>query len=207
MQNKNILYQKAFELVDKYSSNDATHRSDHTKRVLQLVEYLVDKEGVRKQVDMECLTLATIFHDLGSSERIKKLKRSDDKFSSPEHSEKSIKIAQKFLKVGGFSGEQITKMNKIIASHGTQSSQDNLEGDLLHDADLLDGLGLIGVLRIFTFGGQINRDILGSLQWTVQKTQNRQFRTKTGQRLGRKRIAKVKQLLEEVGVELENKDF
>lgn len=201
------IYQKAFELVKTYSLTDATHQPDHIERVIELTEYLAKEEGVINQIDLESLKLAAIFHDLGSLHRIKKLRKSEDKFKSEEHAEKGFKIAQKFLKQEGFSKEQIKKIQIIITSHGANGSAGDLEGHLLHDADLLDGIGLGGVLRIFTFGGQINRSVIGSLEYTKQKVASRQFKTKSGQKLGKERIKKVLLWLKEVEKELEGKDL
>lgn len=207
MANNHQLYQKAFELVNKHSLTDATHQPDHIERVLDLVEYLAKKEGILNQIDLESLKLAAIFHDLGSIHRIKKLRKSGDKFKSEEHAKQGFRIAQKFLKEEGVSKPQIEKIQIIITSHGVNGSADDLEGNLLHDADLLDGIGLGGSLRIFTFGGQINRSVLGSLEYTKQKALTRKFKTKTGQKLGDKRIKKVLDWLKTVENELAGNDL
>lgn len=99
------------------------------------------------------------------------------------------------------------KIKRIIASHGTHGQSKDLEGDILHDADLLDGIGLVGVLRKFTYGGQIGRDILGSLEFTKNKLESRKFRTKTGQKIGRKRTKKARLWIKQIEEELRNKDL
>jgi len=66
---------------------------------------------------------------------------------------------------------------------------------------------LIGVLRKFTYGGQIGRDILGSLEFTKDKIKNRKFRTQTGKLLGKKRLRIVKNWLKSVEVELRGEDL
>lgn len=207
MQDINLIYNKALKLLDKYSSADATHRSDHTERVLKLIDYLVTKEKLERKIDLKSLKLAAILHDLGQSFQVKELKKSYDKLLSGNHTEYGLIIAQKFLKKEGFSNNQINKIKNIIASHGTHGQSHNLEGNILHDADLLDGIGLIGILRKFTYGGQIGRDILGSLEFTKLKIENRKFRTKTGQKLGNQRIKKVKVWIQHIENELESRNL
>jgi putative nucleotidyltransferase with HDIG domain len=207
MNNKNKIYDRALEWVDKYCSGDPTHRTDHSIRVLHLVEYLAKKENSLSRIDIESLKLAAIFHDLGSGHRIKKLKKSSDKFKAEEHSEQGFKIAKQFLVKEGFSKTEIEKIQKIITSHGTDGLNIDIEGKFLHDADLLDGLGLAGVLRIFTFGGQIGRDVLGSLEFIKSKIKNRQFRTVAGRSIGQKRNKKVLKWLTEVEKELQQHDL
>jgi len=198
---------KAVELSKEYTSSDPSHGLDHTKRVLRLIEYIVEKEELRQKVNLESLKLATILHDLGSGYQIRELKESKDKFKSGEHLEHSLKIAGNFLREEKVSETQIEKIKDIIAAHGTHGSEGTIEGNILHDADLLDGIGLVGVLRKFTYGGQIGRDILGSLEFTKGKIKNRKFRTTTGRSLGRKRIERVRAWLEKLEEELEGRDF
>ncbi|MCL5783971.1 MAG: HD domain-containing protein [Patescibacteria group bacterium] len=207
MQDVNQIYEEAFKLVDKHCSTDATHQQDHIKRVLNLIEYLADKEKVSEQLDWESLRLAAIFHDLGSGYRIKELKKSSDKFKAGKHAQRSFMIAKKFLKQEEISQKQAEKIQKIISSHGVDGLSESIEGHLLHDADLLDGLGLVGVLRIFTFGGQIGRNILGSLEFTKLKINNREFKTKTGKKLGQKRIKKILNQLQKTEEELNGNDL
>lgn len=201
------IYSKAIELVDKYSLADATHQRDHTERVLRLIDYLAKQENLPSNFDLESLKLAAIFHDLGSIKRIKKLRKSTDKAKSEEHSQQGFKIAKKFLHQEGVPLEQIEKIYTIINSHGSRGINGNIEGDLLHDADLLDGIGLVGVTRIFAFGGQINRGVIDTFEFIKNKINNRQFRTKSGQKLGQKRIKEVRKWLEKIDKEIHSRDL
>lgn len=70
MRNKNQIYQKALELAEKHLASDPSHGSDHIKRVLQLVDYIVEREKSKQKIDLKCLRLAAILHDLGSEYRI-----------------------------------------------------------------------------------------------------------------------------------------
>lgn len=207
MRNKNQIYQKAIKLAKKYASSDPSHSVDHIKRALQLVEYIVKRKKIQQTIDLENLRLATILHDLGSRYQIKELKKSKDKFKSGEHLKYSLRIAEDFLKKEKLPRKQIEKVKEIIAAHGTYGKKGNIEGDVLHDADLLDGIGLVGVLRKFTYGGQIGRDVLASLEFTNLKIKNRSFRTEIGKKLGKERIKRVKNWLRKVGQEIEGKDL
>lgn len=207
MERDDSIYQRAYELVNTRCSEDATHRIDHTKRLLKLVHYLIKQEGLQKKIDLVSLKMATILHDLGQGHQIKELKKSTNKLISGKHADHSLTIAHRFLRKEGFSKDKILKIEKIIASHGTHGEIGDLEGDILHDADLLDGIGMVGVLRKFTYGGQIGRDIIGSLQFTEGKIKNRKFRTKTAEKIGNARIEKVKLWLKEAENELTGRDL
>lgn len=207
MKNFEEIYQKALKLAKKHFFSDPSHGMDHVNRTRKLVEYIVSKEGKERGIDLESLRLAVVLHDLGISSQVKTLKKSKDKFKSGEHIEISLRIAENFLKKEGVPLKQIKKIKQIIISHGSHGQEINLEGDILHDADLLDGIGLIGALRKFTFGGQIGRDILGSLEFTKLKLKNRKFRTKTGQKVWEKRVKDVKFLLKKIEEELASKDL
>jgi len=201
------IYKKAMKLAEKYVSSDPSHGLDHIKRVLRLVEFITKKEKTKQKIDMESLRLATVLHDLGSGYQVKELKKSKDKLKSGKHLEYGLKIAEDFLKKEKVPKKRIEKIKEIIAAHGTYGKEGCIEGDVLYDADLLDGIGVVGVLRKFTYGGQIGRDILGSLEFTKLKIKNRRFRTETGLALGRKRIKKVKAWLKNFEEELVGKDF
>lgn len=207
MNNFAKVYQKAFELADRYCSSDASHTRDHFERVLQLAEFLAKKEKVMDKIDWESLKLAVILHDLGQGHQVKELKKSQDKLASGKHKDQSLVIAEKFFQKEKVPQEQINKIKAIISSHGTHGESNGIEGDLLHDADLLDGIGLVGVFRKFTYGGQIGRGILGSLEFTKHKIENRKFRTKSAQKLGQKRIKQVKEWLEETEKELKGENL
>lgn len=202
MKNINSIFKNAFLLLDKNSLHDPTHQKDHIERVLALIRYLAEKENPAQNIDWESLKLAAVFHDLGSIHRIKKLRSNSDKSDIREHSSHSSKMAEIFLKEEDFPAEQIKKIQEIISLHDNGGDGSNLEGNLLHDADKLDGIGLVGMIRIFTFGGQINRNPTDTLEFIKQKMKNLKFKTKAGQKLGRERIKQAKKWIGEIGREL-----
>lgn len=97
MQDINEVYTKACQLLAKQSLNDATHRLDHTERVIKLAEYIVKKEKLERKASLENIKLAAVLHDLGQNSQIKALRKSNNKMVSGQHVQQSFSIAQKFL--------------------------------------------------------------------------------------------------------------
>ncbi|MBO0431441.1 HD domain-containing protein [Enterococcus sp. DIV0660C] len=128
----------------KQLKNDQTgHGEDHTKRVVQLATDILATEPTANRG----ITLAAAYlHDT-----------IDDKVVSNEEQAKKELVA--FLKKIDLTKHQITSIFAIIEnmsfskSLGENAEELTIEGKIVQDADRLDALGAIGILRTAYFGG------------------------------------------------------
>lgn len=89
--------------------------------------------------------MAALLHDID-----------DWKFSN------NSKTTENFLKSLNIDEESIHEIMNIITTMSykggvVDSSQNNIEGKIVQDADRLDAIGAIGIARAFTYGGSKNR--------------------------------------------------
>jgi uncharacterized protein len=126
---------------------DPAHDFQHIMRVYKNAELIGRKEGA----DMEVLLPAALLHDLvvypkGSA---KTSKSADD----------SANLAEKWLQRYGYPQDKIDKICYCIRTHSYSKRlvPSTLEGKILQDADRLDALGAIGVVRTFSVGGTEGR--------------------------------------------------
>jgi len=131
---------------------------NHTRRVLNLSENLAEEEATAGAIlDFEVIQLAAIFHDVA---------RPLEEFAM-SHGHKSAQMAQEFLNQQGYS--KTSEVAGIIRQHRITGGEapDTLEGKIIHDADRLDAIGAVGVMRCFldgSKGGQTIREIARDYQ-------------------------------------------
>jgi len=113
-----------------------SHQLDHTMRV---VENALALAACYPDIDRELLEAAAWLHDVGRG-------RSN-------HAEASARIASERLPALGFSPERVRLAAEVIADHRFSAGRipATQEGKILQDADRLDALGAIGIVRAFTF--------------------------------------------------------
>ena len=129
---------KLIELVKPYyPGNDPAHDWAHIGRVAHTAEDLARGETV----DLECVLAAVYCHDL--------VNLSKDHPDRKNASTLAAQEARPHLKASGFSEEQITIISKAIIEHSFSKGlkPSCLEAAIVQDADRLDALGAIGILR------------------------------------------------------------
>lgn len=140
--NKDIILKKTKAFVkDKLYKESSGHDWFHTKRVYNLATYICEKEGG----DDFIIKMTALLHDID-----------DWKFSN------NSKTTENFLKSLNIDEESIHEIMNIITTMSykggvVDSSQNNIEGKIVQDADRLDAIGAIGIARAFTYGGSKNR--------------------------------------------------
>lgn len=140
--NKDIILKETKTFVrDKLYKEGSGHDWFHIKRVYNLATYLCEKEGG----DEFIIKMTALLHDID-----------DWKFSN------NSKTTEDFLKSLHVDEESIHKIMNIITTMSykggiVDSSQNNIEGKIVQDADRLDAMGAIGIARAFTYGGSKNR--------------------------------------------------
>lgn len=129
----------------QYSPDDPGHDWPHIGRVIANLNLLA--KG--KEVDLPCLLAAAYGHDLVNLPK-----------NHPERSSASALAGEKmvpFLEQVGFSSNEIQKIKQIILEHSFSKGMKptSLEAAILQDADRLDALGAIGVLRCASVNTQM----------------------------------------------------
>ena len=119
-------------LTEKYGG---TWGINHTRRLL----YLVDAIGAGRSYNREALWVAAHLHDWGAYAPWSQ--------AGVDHARRSREVAEEFLKERGVPEEFQTLVLECIAKHHTAGSDMSLEAMLLRDADVLDFLGVVGILR------------------------------------------------------------
>jgi HD superfamily phosphodiesterase len=111
---------------------------NHTKRLLQLIAII----GEGLQYDPEAVWIAAHLHDWGGYGKWAQ--------KDVDHAERSFQVAGEFLKERGCEPAMQQKILECIRLHHKGGAEGNVESQLLSDADALDFLGVVGVLRDFS---------------------------------------------------------
>lgn len=137
-------FQSLIQLVqDKYeNNNDPGHDFAHILRVLENCRSLGKSVGA----DLETLLPSALLHDI-----VNLPKNHPDRLKA---SEQAAQEALGILKTIGYSEEEIRKIQTVITEHSYSlgRSPSCLESAVLQDADRLDALGAVGLMRTVTCG-------------------------------------------------------
>ncbi|MFA5076525.1 MAG: HD domain-containing protein [Patescibacteria group bacterium] len=125
---------KIEQYVQKISKSQTTHDYDHVDRVRQWAVLIAKKE---KYPDLKMVEIAALMHDIGrpfvTNQR--------------EHGRAGAKIAGQYLRrLKILSEDKTKKVEQAIAEHNTGGKGQGLTA-ILKDADILDLLGTIGIIR------------------------------------------------------------
>jgi len=111
---------------------------NHTLRLLQLVAII----GEGQSYNSEALWLAAHLHDWGGYSKWAQ--------KDVDHAARSAEVAQAFLTERGCDPALKDLVLECIRLHHSGGPNRSLESQLLSDADALDFLGVVGVLRDFS---------------------------------------------------------
>ena len=138
------------------------HRADHLERVyecsLEMAELIEKQENI--VLDREALALAALLHDIHQPYDRKR-----------EHARLSAERAGELLHSLGYPSERIPKIQLLMTEHSSEDDTlpSSWEGKILFDADKLDGLGAIGIARVFARCGQLGLTPSEALAWYEKK--------------------------------------
>lgn len=111
---------------------------NHTRRLLEFVSII----GEGMKYNSEAIWIAAHLHDWGAYPPWAEM--------DIDHALRSRQVAEDFLTQHGCPAELKTLVLESIELHHTGGEQRSLESILLRDADILDFLGVVGVLRDFS---------------------------------------------------------
>ena len=136
--------EKIKKIAKKYSDkNDPIHRWDHVMRVYNLCM----KIGKREGADLEVLKIASLLHDIGVWKDRK------------NHEKVGAEMAKKILK--DYDKEKRENVIHCIEFHRFSKGlkPKTLEAKILQDADRLDAMGAIGIMRTMVHAGFFNMPV------------------------------------------------
>jgi uncharacterized protein len=153
-----IVRQHVIEMSSK-RGHSVSHRIDHIDRVAQYVD---DIAAAYPESDKEIMAIAVLLHDAGESY--------DNK---SEHVACSMDIARRLLGAIHYPPDRTDKVLKVIAEHSSEHIDavmpSSLEARIVFDADKIDGVGAIGIARVFSLFGQMGKGPLEAVEWYRKK--------------------------------------
>ena len=111
---------------------------NHTRRLLQLIAIIAED----RPYDEEAVWLAAHLHDWGAYTPWAQ--------KDVDHGVRSCQVADDFLSARHYPRHLKELVLECIALHHSEAGDRSLESILLRDADVLDFLGVVGVLRDFS---------------------------------------------------------
>jgi len=130
-----------------YPVYDGVHGFDHIERVYGMCEIIGPKEGA----DMEILRAAALLHDAMDSHPANGQRTN--------HHIASAEFAEQVLEKEGWKSSRIQAVQHCIISHRfrEQGRPETIEAKVLFDADKLDVIGAIGVVRALAYATQVKQ--------------------------------------------------
>lgn len=118
--------------------NGTAHSYEHVNRVVKIATFLAKKE----KANVELVQIGALLHDIGWA-------------AGKPHNETGAKLANKILKEMNYPKEKSEKIVRIILHHplAFKDKLETLEEKIVWDADKIDLLGVIGVVRAFHWLG------------------------------------------------------
>ncbi len=113
--------------------SDPVSGLDHVQRVIRWCEVI----GVKEDANLEVLRASAILHDIAVPQ------------GRAIHSETGAEMAHEFLQSIGVPEEKIKAITEVIRGHSRYGGPEptTLEGYILRDADMLDFIGAVGIVR------------------------------------------------------------
>src|SRR5579884_2426665 len=145
---QNWLLELARETMAREGSEDAAHDFDHLERVMAIANTIAAREGG----DLPTIWAAVAFHDIGQER---------ERRHGGDHALIGAEMAAELLTNTMFPQQAIPGTQQAIREHRMTGgiAPQTLEGRILYDADKLDGLGAIGIGRLYMITGRRNQKV------------------------------------------------
>ena len=116
-------------------------RYEHTKRVLGWAKRLYDATADKTGLRYEDLMIAAIFHDVGRAVSIQ---------TGEDHAKAGVPITREWLLANGYDPERAEYIAGLVGTHSEKWRMQDPDTDrnllMLMEADLLDDMGLLGIV-------------------------------------------------------------
>lgn len=153
-------YLSLAEARNFYLQGDAAHDIEHVLRVTRMAIRIAQAEGA----DVQIVRLAGLFHDVPVHDEDVDSDGANPGMNRAEHHHLAARFARKWLESRQMGTSAIANVVHCIEAHrfrDTSIQPQTLEAKCLYDADKLDSIGAIGVIRAFAYAGAN-----GSQLWT-----------------------------------------
>jgi len=183
---------KAYQFATDHATHVAWGRG-HSERNYQLAMKLAQSE--KWTVDSDVLFAAAFFHDLGAIAPFQQ--------AGVEHELRSVEVMEPLLKSYGFPNSKLPLVKEVILEHMYYHSTPphSQESKVFHDADALDFLGEIGVVRIVALSSKGHAwapDLPGAIStlqgWAIELPQR--LVTESAKRMAVSRASEMQSTLE-----------
>ncbi|GAC1379943.1 MAG: HD domain-containing protein [Ktedonobacteraceae bacterium] len=127
----------SIEIEQRFAAiDDLAHGWEHVQRVYSLALYLAEQEGANRFI----VGMAALMHDLG---------RAVASNTIAHHADISVTLALELLSRYGIPADTQEAILHAIVAHSFSRGVEahTLEARVVRDADRLDGLGAVGILR------------------------------------------------------------
>ena len=197
--------------IKKKLNDDPAHDFNHIMRVFNNAKKICKYESANER-----LVLASVLlHDIISYPKSDKR----NKNASVESANKAKIILKKY----DFSKDEVSIIADAIRDHSFSRKKipSTIEGKILQDSDRLDAIGAIGIARVFSTGGSLNRPLYNlddpfckirkpnDKQWTTDHFFKKliylesMMNTKSGKKLAKKRTKILTSYLKELENEIQ----
>lgn len=139
-------YENLKERIQPYFEGiNPCHDFTHTERVYNLALQLAELED---DVDLDIIKISALLHDIARKEQ-------DESKGKICHAKRGAEIAEEILKEFEIEKEIIKQIAHCIKTHRFRKGNipESKEAMILYDADKLDSIGGIGILRASSFAG------------------------------------------------------
>ncbi|MFX0096497.1 MAG: HD domain-containing protein [Candidatus Hodarchaeota archaeon] len=183
------IIRKVEDYVRANMPNDLHHDYWHVKRV---ENYAIQIAG-EEEADEYIVRLAALLHDIG---------RKSEKQVGHSHTIIGSEMARRVLGELDVDNKTIKRVTACIASHSRISSErkpESLEAKVVYDADGLDMVGAVGLLRTVlnaVIDGGNWGDIMCKVKWRLELLND--FKTSSGKRI----VAEREELVKSFGDQL-----
>lgn len=150
MKNLNMWEEIFKKSILETQSDDASHDLGHFQRVYSIAKKIAEEES--EPCDLEVILAAAYFHDIISLPK--------DHPQRHKSSELAAKKAKDILQKLDFPLEKIDHVCSCILTHSFSAGKEpqSLEAKIIQDADRMEALGALGVIRTFYVSGRLGRE-------------------------------------------------
>ncbi|GAC1370038.1 MAG: HD domain-containing protein [Ktedonobacteraceae bacterium] len=147
------------EVEQRYAGiSDLAHGWEHVSRVYTLALHIAQEEGADRFV----VAMAALLHDLGhTAEDSQEAQSTPDTQNKPEarathHASSSVALATELMRKHGLPADVEQAITHAILAHSFSLGVEpqTLEARVVRDADRLDALGALGIMRWSIVGAQ-----------------------------------------------------
>ncbi|MFT4072128.1 MAG: HD domain-containing protein [Dysgonamonadaceae bacterium] len=144
MDKKEILDKTKQFIFKSFNGESTGHDYYHIERVVKMAAFIAEKENA----DLFTVELAAWLHDVGDH----KLNGGIDK---------SKEMISHFLSGINVPDTAIASVTEIVSqvSFSKGKTAETMEAKIVQDADRLDAIGAMGLVRVFTYGGSKSREL------------------------------------------------